>query len=224
MDSEFPVIALVDVDRHVVEAWQKVWADTTDEVLIRHGSIFELDLPVSAIVSPGNSFGFMDGGIDRAISERLGWNVQERLQERIRKRHHGELVVGNAEYVEPDWEGEAIHLVIAAPTMRVPQVLGAETVNPYLATRAALLLVKYGKMDKGTPIRDFWMEVVAFPGMGTGVGQVPPEICARQMRRAFDEVVLEKPTFPASWLDAQTQHQLLYRDQTWDLQQEKPVR
>ena len=36
-----------------------------------------------AVVSPANSFGFMDGGLDYKLSERFGWALQERLQRRL---------------------------------------------------------------------------------------------------------------------------------------------
>jgi O-acetyl-ADP-ribose deacetylase (regulator of RNase III) len=54
--------------------------------------------------------------------------------------------------------------------------------------------------------------------MGTGVGRVPPAICARQMKAALDDTLSAKPGFPTSWHDAQTRHQLLYPDHATDLQ------
>ena len=37
-----------------------------------------------AMVSPANSFGFMDGGLDYALSERFGWDLEKRLQKIIK--------------------------------------------------------------------------------------------------------------------------------------------
>ncbi len=59
-------IILVDTNQAVVEAWRAVGLEEA-----HCGSIF--DYPAVAIVSPANSFGFMDGGIDLAYSERFGW-------------------------------------------------------------------------------------------------------------------------------------------------------
>jgi O-acetyl-ADP-ribose deacetylase (regulator of RNase III) len=57
------------------------------------------------------------------------------------EKHHGELVVGAAEIVET---GDLTKpYLIAAPTMRLPIILGPETVNPYLAIRAVLLLIEH---------------------------------------------------------------------------------
>ena len=102
---------------------------------------------------------------------------------------------------------------------------GAERslVNPYLAARAALLLIKHGRFEDGPFAGDAVASVVrtvAFPGLGTGVGKVGPNVCARQVRAALEEVVLERGTFPQTWADAQSRHQLLYGDGFWDLQRE----
>jgi O-acetyl-ADP-ribose deacetylase (regulator of RNase III) len=156
----------------------------------------------------------MDGGLDMAISRFFGWHVQERLQQIIQSKHHGELLVGTAEIVATDHA--QIPYIISAPTMRVPMIL-RETVNVYLAIRGLLLLVKYGQFDDGSAIRDK-VQTIALPGMGTGVGQVSPEIFARQMKQAVEEVIEEKNEFPASWWEAAKRHQLLYADSYRDLQ------
>ncbi|MEM7537385.1 MAG: macro domain-containing protein [Chloroflexota bacterium] len=203
-------IILCDLREDIVEAWQLAFYDQAKypNIDIYHGSIFNVDC--DALVSPANSYGFMDGGIDMAISRHFGWHVQDRVQEAIRTRHHGELLVGAADIVATD--DAYIPYVISAPTMRVPMLLGKESVAPYLATRAVLLLMKHGTIPgTTTPISDV-VHQVAFPGMGTGVGMFPPKYCAKQMKKAVDDVVLEKFKFPSSWLDASAQDQLLYGD------------
>ena len=196
-------------------AWQEHCADL-EGVEVHGGSI--LDLECDAIVSPANSFGFVDGGIDLPYSRRFGWQVQYRLQDLIRKHHHGELLVGAAEIVETD--DQKIPFLIAAPTMRVPMNLRTG-VNPYLAARAALLLIAHGEFHsgtkKGTPVGHL-VKTVAFPGLGTGVGGVSPEICARQVGAAIQDVLLGKRSFPQSWAEAQKRHQLMYTTHVRDLQ------
>lgn len=209
-------IFLTAVQPGLADAWQRHCGDL-DVTQIHRGSIFELE--VDAVVSPANSFGFMDGGIDRLYSNHFGWQVQTELREVIRRRHHGELIVGTAEIVET--HDPQIPYLISAPTMRVPMIL-AQTVNPYLAARAALLLVRHGtfgaeSQDGGEAVRSR-VRSIAFPGLGTGVGRVEFDTCARQVRAAIDEVVLEKLTPPQSWAEAQAQHQLLYSDSVRDLQ------
>jgi O-acetyl-ADP-ribose deacetylase (regulator of RNase III) len=210
-------IILAAVERDLADAWQRHCGDLAD-VTVHRGSI--LDLSVDAVVSPANSFGFMDGGIDSLYSYHFGWDVQEKLQERIRTHHHGELLVGAAEIVETG--NPRIPFVIAAPTMRVPMIL-RDSVNPYVAARAVFLLVRRGIVlageFAGKPVAAV-VSSVALPGLGTGVGRVGPNTCARQVRKAIEEVVLDGGQFPRTWAEAQQRHQLLYTDRVRDLQRE----
>lgn len=205
-------ITLSDLQSQVIDAWRQAFNGYGD-VEIYHGSIFEVQC--DAIVSPANSFGFMDGGIDMAISRHFGWHVEGRLQEIINSRHHGELLVGMADIVTTD--NTDIPYVISAPTMRVPMILEHTSVAVYLATRAVLLLVKYGTFPDGTIISQS-VERVAIPGMGTDVGRFPPVICARQMKQAVDDILLDRYVYPTSWTEAQKRHQLLYGENYRDLQ------
>lgn len=195
-------IVLADVQPSLVACWKKVCSDVP-EVSIHEGSIFDVDC--HALVSPANSFGFMDGGIDLAISRFFGWHVQERFQERVRTRHAGELLVGQAELIATDHA--QIPWVIAAPTMRVPLVLGP-SMNPYLAMRAVLLLMRHGRLDDGRAVSGV-VTTVAVPGLGTGAGCVPPGICARQMRAAIGDVLRGETPFPESWGAAKERHEKL---------------
>ncbi|WP_395678309.1 macro domain-containing protein [Inquilinus sp.] len=205
-------IVLAAMENRLADAWEKAFADV-GEVSIHRGSIF--DVACDAVVSPANSYGFMDGGIDALYVDRFGIEVQTRLRRLILDRHHGELLIGTAEVVET---GDAAQpYLIAAPTMRVPMVLGPETISPYLATRAVLLLARHGTLPGGEPLSDR-LRTIAFPGMGTGVGRVPAELCARQMRAAVDDVLLDSYRMPKSWSEASERHQLLYTDSPTRLQ------
>lgn len=210
-------IVLTAVDEELADAWRRFCGDV-EGVSIHVGSIF--NVKCDALVSPANSFGFMDGGIDALYARRLGWKVEQRLQDLIRTRHHGELLVGAAEIVHTD--SPAFPFLIAAPTMRVPMVL-RESINPYLAARAVFLLVRHGTFPDGPfagqPVAGV-VQTVAFPGLGTGVGGIGPNTCARQMRAAIEEFVLDRFAYPGSWADAQARHQLLYTDRIRDLQKD----
>jgi O-acetyl-ADP-ribose deacetylase (regulator of RNase III) len=210
-------IILTSTTEALTRAWTQFCADL-DFVQIQPGSI--LDVRCDAVVSPANSFGFMDGGLDLLYSNHFGWHVQEELQRLIVEHHHGELLVGTAEIVET--RDERTPFLISAPTMRVPMIL-TDTVNPFLAARAALLLVKQGAIrsgqHQGRPVSEL-VRSVAFPGLGTGVGRVEPQVCARQVRAAIDEVILDRYPFPESWAEVSERHQRLYTSQVRDLQYE----
>ena len=119
--------------------------------------------------------------------------------------HGGELLVGEALVVKTNHAD--IPYMISAPTMRVPMIL-KDTVNVYLATKAIIR----------TAINHPDICNVAIPGMGTGVGRVSPEICARQMKAAFDAIA--NPIFPLTWRETQIQHQNLCGNIIRDLQEE----
>ena len=178
-------VILRDRDPAVVAAWRQHF-DGVDNVEVGHGDIF--DVTADAIVSPANSFGYMDGGIDAVYTDHFGAGLQSRLQTQLAEEHHGELPVGQAvlvETVHPE-----IPWLVSAPTMRIPEPV-PQTLNAYLAFRAALRVVLQHNAGGGKPI-----ESVLCPGLATAVGRMPADRCARQMRFAH-EVVLEGRRWPS---------------------------
>lgn len=160
-------------------AWRKAFQGCTD-VEVRAGNILRHE--AGAIVSPANSFGFMDGGIDLVYSQHFGWELEGRVRSRILSEHHGELPVGNA-LIVPTCD-ERVPWLVCAPTMRVPMRIEG-TFNAYLAFRATLIALKEFNARAETRIMS-----VLVPGLGTGEGRMPPADCARQMKEAYDAVVL----------------------------------
>jgi O-acetyl-ADP-ribose deacetylase (regulator of RNase III) len=136
-------------------------------------------------VSPANSFGFIDGGIDLAYSLRFGWSVQERLRQRLRPEHDGELPVGQAIIVPTDHAD--IPFVISAPTMRIPMDVST-TVNAYLAFRAAIRAAREHNRTATRPI-----DTILCPGMATGVGCLSYDACAWQMFLAYHTAHCGRP-------------------------------
>ncbi|MCI0998964.1 macro domain-containing protein [Ochrobactrum sp. C6C9] len=166
-------IILCDRNRAVVDAWRAISLDA------ECGSIF--DHPADAIVSPANSFGFMDGGIDLAYSEHFGWGVQEEVQSLIQREFDGELLIGQALSVKtgaPDFP-----TLISAPTMRIAMII-PDPNHIRMATKAAIKeALRIGAKS------------VAIPGMGAGCGQVRPEWVACMMKAGIEDALLPKP-FP----------------------------
>jgi len=197
-------LILVAQQEALAAAWEMYCGDL-EFVTVHRGSI--LDLACDAVVSPANSFGFMNGGIDLLYSQAFGWGVQERLQRLIREYHFGELLVGSAEVI--DTQHQSIPWLIAAPTMRMPMTV-RDTINPYLAARAVFLCVLHGILRGGTQagrtVRDV-VHTVAMPGLGTGVGGVEPAVCSRQVRAAIDQVLLRRDWYPEEWGQVLQQHE-----------------
>jgi len=167
---------LRDRNQGMVDAWKFYFNDNLD-FHISCGDIFDdgPHMTVDAIVSPANSFGFMDGGIDYVYSEFLGWGMSEDLRKAIHVDHGGELLVGDAVVVDirDSNPKTPIPYLISAPTMRVPLDIRG-TVNAYLAFRAVLRASK--KYD---------IKSILCPGLGTAVGKLPHKVAALQMHAAY---------------------------------------
>src|SRR5439155_12345796 len=71
-------IILAAVENSLAEAWQQFCGDL-EFVTVHRGSILELN--VVAVVSPENSFGFMDVGLDVRYPSHLGGELQTRLKD-----------------------------------------------------------------------------------------------------------------------------------------------
>ncbi|WP_088243233.1 macro domain-containing protein [Calothrix rhizosoleniae] len=130
------------------------------------------------LVSPANSFGMMDGGIDAAIIKFFGISLMERVQQRILADYLGEQPVGTSMIVET---GHPQHPFLAhTPTMRVPMTIVGTDI-PYTAMWAMLLAVRQHNQNYHNKI-----STIACPGLGTGIGRVPYGEAARQMALAYD--------------------------------------
>ena len=200
MPSHAIAIHLRDLNPRLVDAWNHEFTGIP-AVTISCGDIFStkpgridakdpIDVKADAIVSPANSFGFMDGGIDAVYTYMFGEGLQERLQTMIADEHGGELPVGTAAII-PTLQ-PAIPWCISAPTMRIPQDV-ANTLNAYLAFRAALRAV-LAHNASGKPL----IKSILCPGLGTAVGQMPAARCARQMRAAWQRVLGDDKEMPGS--------------------------
>lgn len=183
---------LIDKNPRIVEAWREAFLEF-DNISILEGDITTVDC--DAIVSPANSFGFMDGGVDYAISVRLGWDLHLRLQKEIKALPEGELLVGRSLILET---GDAkIPYLISAPTMRVPMSFNIQTsVNAYLAMKAVLIAAKQHPN----------INSITVPSFCTGVGRMQAIIAAQQMAQAFREIELGEKPIIDNFVDAQKAH------------------
>lgn len=143
--------------------------------------VFEADFKVGdvfqdkahAFVSPANSFGYMDGGIDLHYCKTFGWELQEITMEAIKNQcEFGELLVGQALTIPVPGQTAEFRYMICAPTMRMPERLSPNQgrINAFLATRAAVY----------NALLDEFVSLI-IPGMGTGTGRVHPKEAAQAM-------------------------------------------
>ena len=170
--------------------WYKRFHGETN-VHIVEGDI--LSSKCDALVSPGNSIGFMDGGLDLLITKKYGWEIQGKLRKRIQETALRELLVGQAVVIETS---QTPKYIICAPTMRVPERLTSESVNAYLAMKAIL-----SQAILHPDIRS-----VAIPGLCTGTGGMSAAMAAHQMFMAYDEVVHGNHPEVYTYQDAKKHH------------------
>lgn len=191
-------IYLVAREKELFEAWIEVFkpVDVVEPVL---GDLFACK--ADAMVSPANSFGIMDGGIDLYIRDALGFETERRLQRQIIENYYGELPVGIALIVETD--SDKWPYMVSAPTMRVPEDV-SNTLNSYLAFRAVLHAVKTFNESNKDAIRS-----LVCPGLATGIGCMPAKKCAAQMRVAYNYI--SKPSRIPSYSEIHEVHRKLHR-------------
>lgn len=175
---------LRDYNEELTDAWTNVFREYAN-FDIRTGDILQSG-DASAIVSPANSFGVMDGGVDLAYTRYFGADLSWRLQQKIKAEYFGELPVGQATIIPT--ENDGIKFLISAPTMRVPQIVRG-TVNAYVAFRAVLIeIIKFNQENPKTPIT-----TVLCPGLATATGELPANLCALQMLKAYENINNPKP-------------------------------
>ncbi|WP_447970068.1 macro domain-containing protein [Nitrospira sp. M1] len=129
------------------------------EIQIIQGSI--LDVAAQVIVNAANSYGLMGGGVAGVIRRAAGPEVETEAMQQA------PIPVGKA--ILTSGGKTAFQGIIHAPTMSEP-AMRIPAKNAALATRAALQLAD----RKG-------FASLALPGMGTGVGGVPPTDAAEHM-------------------------------------------
>jgi len=186
------------------------------EIEVVHSAVEQVLDPawyIDALVSPANSFGYMDGGIDRVYCTLFG-GLEDAVQKQISK--HGQRSplgraslpigksvvvdiphnaaansseikqVGNSQCVNP-------RFLIVSPTMEYPgRIVGTDNVFMafYSCVREARALSQqvYGGRRQ---------LVVACPLMGAGVGEMDPTEAATQMLNAFLATMLKATSVSA---------------------------
>ncbi|WP_299249602.1 macro domain-containing protein [uncultured Aquimarina sp.] len=187
-------IKLIDLQKELCKEWEESFKDFP-EVQIVNGK-FELVKEFDCLVSPANSFGLMDGGIDLAIRNYFGMKIQYNVQKRIQKEFYGEQPIGTSIIVFT--ENEYHPFLAHTPTMRVPTDI-SKTDNVYNAFFA--MLTSVANYNKNNKMR---IEKVLCPGMGTATGKMVPKEAARQMSIAYKNFLY--PTTNMDWKNLNKRH------------------
>lgn len=189
--SNFKLI-LVDTNADVVDAFKENFKHF-ENVEFFHGKFEDVE-EYDCMVSPANSFGIMDGGIDEAIIKYFGEDLQRNVLENILTFYSGMQPVGTSMLVKT---GNEKHPYLAhTPTMQVPLSI-INTDNVYYAMSAMLNCIKtHNNILDNNPeivLRFCRINKVLVPGFGTLTGRMKPRQATQQMALAYEHF-LNQPT------------------------------
>jgi O-acetyl-ADP-ribose deacetylase (regulator of RNase III) len=158
-------------------------------IAVFNGDVRQVPRDRTVFISPANSLGFMDGGIDD-IYRKMFPEVERLVQAKIKTYDYQSalgryfLPIGSAAIVDAGTQCK----LVCAPTMWLPEPV-KDTQNAYWAFRAILALVdKFNKKSREK------IQTIACPGLATGCGRMSFSECASQILRAMVDHELQ--TYP----------------------------
>ncbi len=192
---------IVSLNETFIQCCTELFEHSKD-VIVQKGDIRDVPRDGAAFVSPANSLGHMDGGIDLVFSREMFPGCETLVKSRIREVGETTLVgrpylrVGSAVWTfvgehaaqEPHATFGEFTALITTPTMFLPHPI-PHTRNVYWAMQAALLA-----MQKIQDLTQGKIDTLVVTSMGCGVGCMDPEASALQIRAAWREY--ETSTLP----------------------------
>lgn len=166
-------LTIATLNEDIYEIFKKMFDDEPD-VNIYLGSAFNIS--ADALVSPANSFGYMDGGFDAQIVDNLGSSIETQVRYEIEACYFGEINIGEAFRLFID--KRSYKYLIVAPTMRVPMDVHLTT-NAYVAFRAMLR----------EAFICIHIKSIVTPTFCTGIGKMDPYVAATQMKMAYRNII-----------------------------------
>lgn len=174
-------LVLCDPNRGLCDELEKYFQFPDVEVVC---DVFQ-NIEFDCVVSAANSFGLMDGGIDGAIIDHFGLQLQTKVQRAIIRDYAGEQPVGTSMVLSVDGT-YPVKYVAHTPTMRIPASIDG-TENAYLAMKAVLMAVQKHNLVTHDIHR------VVCCGLGTLTGGLSHKKAAQQMALAYAYFILPRP-------------------------------
>lgn len=191
-------VIIFDINEHIINVCKERFKDTDVECIVRPVSEIDADF----IVTAGNSCGEMSGGIDLAVRNHFGYNIQYSVKDEINFGWNGFLPVGRLVIVPTrtihynETESDVQHLIYA-PTMEQPGfVINKEDVY-YVACRIFRFMLDkndssymFRSVSHSIRILDKSNKSVAICGLGTCTGRISAEDFADAVYQAYKDVVI----------------------------------
>lgn len=192
-------VIIFDINPGIIKECKEVFNQTNLDIECRVMS-FE-DVTADYVVTAGNSSGIMSGGIDLAVRNDLGIQIQDRIQHEIMYKWHGNLPVGylvevpfNKMKIENAKAGLLIpsfvkvpddQKLLYVPTMDIPKRIDIEDVY--------FVACKIFRHCKDALIYD--NKSLAICGLGTATGGVSARAFALMIKRAYEDIIYASDSF-----------------------------
>ena len=154
--------------------WKQQFAECGDVDVVMDDFAHFMDThKVQCVVSPANSYGYMDGGYDAAITGYFGNQLEKEVQKYILENFYGEQPVGTSFTIDiPGTDQKLIH----TPTMRMPSKI-REPEIVYQCMRTTLMEAIKNNVES-----------IVIPAFGGATGMVPYRTIAKLMKMGYDQI------------------------------------
>jgi len=168
-------VYLLDINSDITDSLKEEFKPYEEVEVVnddfRH--FMETHKDIKCIVSPANSFGYMDGGYDAAITDYFGNDVQKGVRKYIDKHLFGEQPIATSIMVNiPNTDKKLIH----TPTMRLPSPIRDPFII-YQCMRTTMMMVISNNIES-----------VVIPAFGGLTGRLSPKIVAKYMAEGYRQI------------------------------------
>lgn len=176
LEQNMPKITFISIYEQDIETYKSILGGCANFSFVCGDVIEEITTAkYDTIVSPANSFGFMESGIDAYYLRFFGNDLQIAVQNVIKQKYHGELPVGRGMLLKLKNYKQNPKYFMVAPTMRSQNDVSG-TINAYLAFKAILEVVEKSQL----------INSILVPCLATGVGRMSAKKSAKQIKMAMD--------------------------------------
>ena len=169
-------IYLLDINEKITKAWENEFKECDNVFVVKDdfAHFMKTYKDIECIVSPANSFGYMNGGYDEAITNYFGLGVEKEVRRFIDKNLFGEQPVGTSIMVNiPNTSKKLIH----TPTMRLPSPI-LDYLVIYQCMRTTLMMAINNRINS-----------IVIPAFGGSTGKVLPDVIAKYMKSGYKQVM-----------------------------------
>ncbi len=195
-------IYLLDRNLEMFLEWEAQFADCPEvDVVMDDFSHFMKGHKIQCVVSPANSYGFMNGGYDKAITDYFGMELMDAVQQYIVENFYGEQPVATSFIIDIPENGrnrarsssisenggttgsdggaisQSSQKLIHTPTMRTPSKIREPEII-YQCMRTTLM----------TAIKNN-IESIVIPAFGGATGKVPYKTIAKLMKLGYRQIM-----------------------------------